>query len=115
MEIKGKIIVIGDTYEVGENNFKKRDLVVETDEKYPQKIKVEFTQEKTELLDKFQLGNVVEVGINLRGNEWKGKYYVNINGWKINIDEETFSEDQGGNPGNEPEPINKEDENDLPF
>jgi hypothetical protein len=83
MEVNGKIIVIGDTETIGAKDFKKRLLVVQTDEQYPQSIPVEFTQDKTNLLDKFQLNDLVKVSINLRGSEWKGKYYANIQGWRI--------------------------------
>lgn len=83
MEIVGKIIVIGATETIGAKEFKKRLLVVKTEEQYPQNIPVEFTQDKTFVLDKFAVGDLVKVGINLRGSEWQGKYYANIQGWKI--------------------------------
>jgi len=83
MDINGKIIVIGDTETIGTKEFKKRLLVVQTDEQYPQSIPVEFTQDKTNLLDKFKVDDLVKVSINLRGSEWKGKYYANIQGWRI--------------------------------
>lgn len=83
MEISGKIIVLNDTESIGTKEFKKRLVVVQTDEQYPQTIPVEFTQDKTALLNNFSIGDFVKIGINLRGAEWKGKYYANINGWKI--------------------------------
>jgi len=83
MEVNGKIIVIGETETIGTKEFKKRLLVVQTDEQYPQSIPVEFTQDKTNLLDKFKVDDLVKVSINLRGSEWKGKYYANIQGWRI--------------------------------
>ena len=83
MEIAGKIIVIGETEVFGAKGFKKRQVVVETDEKYPQSIPVDFTQDNCILLNSFILGDFVSIGINVRGAEWNGKYYVNLNGWKI--------------------------------
>ena len=83
MEIQGQILVIGNTEEVGTKGFKKRLLVVETQEQYKQKIPLDFVQDKTSLLDNFAVGDTVKVGINLRGNEYNGKYYLNANGWKI--------------------------------
>lgn len=83
MEIQGKIIVLNDTETIGTKNFKKRLVVIQTDEQYPQSIPVEFTQEKVSVLNNYSIGDLVKIGINIRGTEWKGKYYANINGWKI--------------------------------
>ena len=68
--------------------FRKRELVVTTEEQYPQHILIEFTQEKCDLLNTFQLGEQVRVGINLRGREWvnpqgETRYFNSIQGWRI--------------------------------
>jgi hypothetical protein len=84
-EVTGKIIHIGETLTVGNSGtFKKRQLVVETDEQYKQQIPIDFVQDKTSILDQYQVGNNVVVGINIRGNEYNGKWYCSLNGWKIN-------------------------------
>jgi hypothetical protein len=83
MEVQGKIIVLNDTESIGTKEFKKRLVVVQTDEQYPQTIPVEFTKDKTSLLNNFSIGDFVKIGINLRGTEWNGRYFANINGWKI--------------------------------
>jgi translation initiation factor IF-3 len=87
MEVIGKIKVINPTQEVGAT-FKKRELVVSTDEQYPQNILVEFVQDKCEILDKYSVGQSVKVSINLRGREWvnpqgETKYFNQIQGWRI--------------------------------
>lgn len=83
-EVTGKIILIGETETVGSaGTFKKRQLVVETDEQYKQQIPIDFVQDKTSVLDNYAIGQEVKVGINIRGNEYNGKYYVSLNGWKI--------------------------------
>ncbi|MCV5968785.1 DUF3127 domain-containing protein, partial [Lactococcus petauri] len=69
MEVVGKIKVIGETLQVTDS-YKKRDLVVTTDESYPQHISIEFAQDKTVLLDKYFVGEEVKVSINLGGREW---------------------------------------------
>ena len=70
MEIQGSIKLIGDVQEIS-STFKKRELVVTTEEQYPQTISVEFVQDKTDLLNSFKVGQNVKVNINLRGREWK--------------------------------------------
>lgn len=89
MQVKGRIKVIGQVVNVSES-FSKRDLVVTTEEQYPQHITIQFNKEKCDLLNSFQIGQQVEVGINLRGREWTNpqgetRYFNSIEGWKINL------------------------------
>lgn len=88
MEVIGKIKMIDTTKEVGTSGFKKRDVVVTTDEQYPQSIQIQFVQDKCSLLDGFQVGQDVTIGINLRGREWTNTqgetvYFNTIQGWNI--------------------------------
>lgn len=88
MEVTGRIKMIDTTKEVGSAGFKKRDLVVTTDEQYPQHILVQFVQDKCDLLNNFQVGENVKVDINLRGREWTNPqgetvYFNTIQGWRI--------------------------------
>jgi translation initiation factor IF-3 len=87
MEVIGKIKVIGVTQDVSAS-FKKRELVVTTEEQYPQHISVEFQQAKVDDLNSYQVGEQVKVSINLRGREWvnpqgETKYFNSIQGWRI--------------------------------
>ena len=88
MEIQGKIKMIGETQTFGSNGFRKREIVITTEEQYPQHILVEFVQDKTELLNNYQVGQSVKININLRGREWvnpqgETKYFNSIQGWRI--------------------------------
>jgi hypothetical protein len=88
MEVTGKIKMIDQTKEVGSGGFKKRDVVVTTDEQYPQHILVQFVQDKCDLLNSFQVGEPVKIDINLRGREWTNPqgetvYFNTIQGWRI--------------------------------
>ncbi len=87
MEISGKVKVIGTEQSVGAT-FKKRELVVETSEQYPQFISINFVQDKCDLLNSLSVGQEVTVGINLRGREWinpqgEVKYFNDIQGWNV--------------------------------
>jgi single-strand DNA-binding protein len=82
LEIEGKLFKKFDTQQI-KDTFRKREFVLETTEQYPQKIKLELTQEKCENLDRFQEGSMIKVSFNLRGSEWQGKYYVNLQAWRI--------------------------------
>ena len=83
-EVIGKVIHIGNTEVVGSaGTFKKRLIVVATNEQYSQQIPVDFVQDKCEILDKYNLNDEVKINVNIRGNEYQGKWYVNLQGWKI--------------------------------
>ena len=86
-EVIGSIIHIGNTEVVGSaGTFKKRLLVVKTDEQYPQEVPIDFVQDKCEVLDKYAVGQSVKVGINIRGNSYNGKWYCSLNGWRLDAD-----------------------------
>ena len=82
MDVKGKIKVIMDA-QVFDSGFQKREFVVTTEETYPQDLKMELIKDKCALLDNFKVNDSVNCSINLRGNEYNGKYYVNLQAWKI--------------------------------
>lgn len=103
MKITGKIKVIYDT-QTFDSGFTKREFVVTTNDTYPQDIKIEVIKDKCSLLDLYKVGSDVEVSINLRGNEYNGKYYVSVQGWKIEAINQPIAEAQ---------PVEVED--DLPF
>ena len=88
MEVSGKIKWLDETKTYGNNGFRKREVVVTTEEQYPQHILVEFVQDKCDLLNNFQLGQNVKIAINLRGREWvnpqgETKYFNSVQGWRI--------------------------------
>src|SRR5690554_2635527 len=125
MELQGKIKLIDEIKTYGNNGFRKRELVITTEEQYPQTIMIEFIQDKTELLNNYQVGEVVKISFNLRGREWENpqgeiKYFNSIQGWRI----EKLAQDAPGEnippvpPAETFEPandLNAEDHNDLPF
>ena len=91
MEVNGKVILVGNTEEVGQNGFTKRMVVVETAEQYPQKLAIDFVKDKTSVLDGYKVGDNVSVSINLRGSEYNGRYFVNLQGWKISKVEQSVN------------------------
>jgi len=83
MEVSGKVVSVGQTESVGQNGFTKRLLVIETNEQYPQKLPIDFVKDKTSLLDQIKIDQDVKIQINLRGSEHNGRWYAQIQGWKI--------------------------------
>ena len=117
MEVIGKIKLKGETATFGTSGFRKRELVVTTDEQYPQMIMIEFVQDKCDLLDSYSLEDSVKVSINLRGREWinpegAAKYFNSVQGWrieKVEATNEPTSQDQPKAEFSSAEP------DDLPF
>jgi hypothetical protein len=117
LSIKGTIKKIYPTQQINDT-FKKREFILLTDDKYPQTIKFELTQEKTELLDYIKKQITATVYFNVRGRDWTNKenktvYFVSLNAWKIET--ETTPEIKPI-----PEPIKQETQpqtqtDDLPF
>ena len=93
-EVSGKLKVKFDT-QTFSSGFQKREFVVTTQEQFPQDIKLEFVKDKCSMLDKFNIGQSVNVSFNLRGSEYNGKYYVNLQVWKIEKSEQSTPHPHG--------------------
>ena len=123
MEVSGKIKWLDETKTYGNNGFRKREVVITTEEQYPQHILVEFVQDKCDLLNAFQMGQKVKIGINLRGREWvnpqgETKYFNSIQGWRIEVLEATSNSEMPPMPtpsAFEPADEAEEPDDDLPF
>ena len=113
MNVSGKIHLIGQTETVGNNGFTKRQIVVETSEQYPQKVVIDFVKDKCSILDSYKVGQEVTVDVNVRGSEYNGKFYVNLQGWKINSAQ--VSVQASVQPFEPATNYNEEEHDDLPF
>ena len=119
METTGKIKTIGNTQTL-RSGFKKRELVIITDEQYPQTLMIEFVQDKTDLLNNLKIGQEVTVSIDIRGREWTNeygvlKYFVSLQGWKVDVKQvSTVKEVVDLLDANFP-PEDTDDMDDLPF
>ncbi|ADM90007.1 conserved hypothetical protein [Candidatus Karelsulcia muelleri CARI] len=87
MEIIGLVKTIF-SIQVLKNGFKKREILVFTEEQYPQNLLIEFIQDKIKLLDSIKIEDRIKIFINLKGRKWTTpngsvKYFNSIQGWKI--------------------------------
>jgi len=88
MEVSGKVHFIGESITVSPS-YEKREVVVKTNEQYPQFISIEFAQGKcNDKIDALIVGSDVVIGINLNGREWTNpagevKYFNSIKGWSV--------------------------------
>jgi len=83
LKIKGTIKQIGNK-QIFDSGFQKVEFILTTDDKYPQDIKFESLKDDADNFIKYNhVGDAVEVSFNIRGNEYKEKYYVNLQAWKV--------------------------------
>ena len=86
--LTGTIIEIYDEKQISDK-FKNREFVLKhaPNPEYPDFLKIEVVQNKTDLLDKYKVDDEVTVDINLKGKKWeKGKesgYFKSIQAWRI--------------------------------
>lgn len=113
MEVTGQLKAKFDTQKVSDK-FSKRDFVLATDlsAPYPQFVSFQVTQDRCSVLDSYNLGDEVKVSFNLKGREYnnptKGMQYFNtLECWRIEKTNVVQSNTQA--------PVNKSDNDDLPF
>lgn len=127
MELNGKVIHIADEEQVT-TSFRKRNIVIRTDEQYPQEIQIEFTQDKCDLLSNYKINEIVKISINLGGRSWvnpqgETKWFNSIKGWRIertgvaapSAPAQTNTAQTQTNPQQAPSSNNEEEHDDLPF
>ena len=89
MNLTGKIYKVFETNVVSDN-FKKREFVIETDEKYPQKVIIELINDKVDFVNNLNVGDLVECSINVRGREWvnqqgETKFFNSLSCWSMKL------------------------------
>ena len=63
--------------------FLTQELVLLLDGRYPEYPKFQFTNDHADQLQGFAEGDEVRIKFDLRGREWQGKYFTNLNGYRI--------------------------------
>ena len=115
-ELTGKIKLIQEA-KTFDSGFTKREMVVIVEDgKYPQEINLEFVQDKVALLDKLQAGQEVTVTFDIRGREYNGRYFNNLQGWKIVTVGDEAATAAGVQSPEPPYPSPSDfDDDDIPF
>jgi len=82
-ELKGTVKLVQDPQTFNKGFTKREFVVVVDDGKYPQEIALECVQDKVRLLDDLQPGTPVKVTFDIRGREYNGRYFNNLQAWRI--------------------------------
>jgi hypothetical protein len=109
-------------------SFQAREFVIKHEGDYPQLIKFQLTQDRCDLIQKYETGQKIKVHFDLRGREWNDKFFTNLNAWRIenatdtgNTDDNTGAVESFSPLGNDFEnaegtnEMTAEDFGDLPF
>ncbi len=114
-EITGKLYKKFDT-EVKSERFQAREFVLLLEEgQYPQYIKFQLTQDRCNLIDQYEEGEMIKVHFDLRGREWNGKFFTNLNAWRIESVQSDAPPAADDFPTAADEPADTGDFEDLPF
>ncbi len=107
-EIEGNVFRIEPT-KVISDKFSVREIILETDDKYPQLIRIQFANAKIDELDGYSVGDTVTVRFRLRGKESaKGIVFTNLDGFAIS------GEKRHPNSGGDEFPAASDDDG-MPF
>lgn len=81
-EIKGKLIAKFAEQKLSDK-FKKREFVIETNDKFTEQIKLQLVNDRTDLIEPYDVDDDVVVQFTIKGAKWKESYFVNLQAWKI--------------------------------
>ncbi|WP_185857368.1 DUF3127 domain-containing protein [Blattabacterium cuenoti] len=119
MEIIGIVKKLFDIQKFN-SGFQKREIVITTEEPYPQNILVEFIQDKVDLLENVKPKDKIKIFINIRGREWTNpegiiKYFNSIQGWKIEYHSNYTGTSNKTSTASSSSSLSSDDFDDLPF
>ena len=65
------------------SGFTKREFLLAMEDDYPQDVKFTCVKERAAQLDRVTLGDRVNVAFRVRCREWQGKYFVDLEAFRI--------------------------------
>ncbi len=126
-EVVGKLIKKYDT-ENKTGTFQAREFVIEIEGRYPEYPKFQLVQDRCTIIDAYNEGDYIKVSFDLRGREWQGKYFTNLNAWRVEKAEAGTQSQTAPAPSSqpifnspmptaddEPQNIASQPDDDLPF
>jgi hypothetical protein len=82
MEIKGKILQIGEVKQISDK-FKLQPILIETEGQYPKTVQLQLVRKAIEQIQYLQGGEVKTFSFDSESREFNGKYYTNLNCFEI--------------------------------
>ncbi|SHE37115.1 DUF3127 domain-containing protein [Dysgonomonas macrotermitis] len=70
---------------MGKNGeWRKQDVIVETDGQYPKKVCISIWGDKADE-SVLQIGNILDISFDVESREYNGRWYTDIRAWKVEI------------------------------
>lgn len=70
---------------MGKNGeWKKQDIIVETDGQYPKKVCVSIWGDKANE-SVLQVGNILDISFDVESREYNGRWYTDVRAWKVDL------------------------------
>lgn len=63
--------------------WSKKSFIIEQEDNYSTQVCIDVMGDKIDEFEKMEIGNCYDIGVNISSREYNGKYYTNINGWRI--------------------------------
>jgi single-strand DNA-binding protein len=104
-DLNGKVKLVMDTKTISPTFTVREFVVTVEDGKYPQDIALQVVNDKVNLLDNLSEGQEVKVSFDIRGREYNGRYFNNLQAWKI----------EGGDSGSDAPPSAVPDQDRPPI
>lgn len=92
--------------------WKKQDIIVETDGQYPKKICISIWGERINE-SQLQIGNLLKIDFDIESREYNNRWYTDIKAWKIEVAETESQSHPASSIDNDSEQTNKDEV--LPF
>ena len=93
--------------------WKKQDIIVETDGQYPKKVCISIWGEKINEAQ-LQIGNILKIDFDIESREYNSKWYTDVKAWKIEV-ADTGAQNATDNPANSADFVPNSEEDVLPF
>lgn len=93
--------------------WKKQDIIVETDGQYPKKVCISIWGEKINEAQ-LQIGNLLKIDFDIESREYNNKWYTDIKAWKIDV-LDTRAQNATNNPVDNAAFVTNSEDDVLPF
>lgn len=98
--------------------WKKQDIIVETEGQYPKKVSISIWGDKINE-SVLQIGNVLDISFEVESREYNGRWYTDVRAWKIELMTQGMDAPSSGGmaeaPLTPPVDFSSDQSDDLPF